>query len=396
MINREHYLKKIREFYDSDLIKIITGIRRCGKSVILEQVLKEIKKKSKNVIYLNFEDKRTLLKIPNAMELIKYVDKNKQKGKCYVFLDEIQMVDDWQEACKTLRLDNNSLFITGSNSKLLSKEFTKELSGRYVSFRIHPFVYKEILEYAKVLNKEVNITDYLIWGGFPKRFEFNTTDATINYLSDLDDTIIINDLINRYKIKKENLFKSFVNYILKSNSRIFSAKSICDYINKNNETCSLNTIIKYFNYLKEAYIVEEVKQYSAKSKKELAYYFKIYNEDVAFNSLRCLDGRYDLSHNLENVVYNELIYMGYNVSVYNNKNKEIDFVATKNNKTYYIQVAYSVMEEKAYKREFDAFIGVDDLSQKIIITNDDIDYSTSVVKHIKLKDFLLMDSLEKK
>lgn len=396
MINREHYLKKIREFYDSDLIKIITGIRRCGKSVILEQVLKEIKKKSKNVIYLNFEDKRTLLKIPNAMELIKYVDKNKQKGKCYVFLDEIQMVDDWQEACKTLRLDNNSLFITGSNSKLLSKEFTKELSGRYVSFRIHPFVYKEILEYAKVLNKEVNITDYLIWGGFPKRFEFNTTDATINYLSDLDDTIIINDLINRYKIKKENLFKSFVNYILKSNSRIFSAKSICDYINKNNETCSLNTIIKYFNYLKEAYIVEEVKQYSAKSKKELAYYFKIYNEDVAFNSLRCLDGRYDLSHNLENVVYNELIYMGYNVSVYNNKNKEIDFVATKNNKTYYIQVAYSVMEEKAYKREFDAFIGVDDLSQKIIITNDDIDYSTSVVKHIKLKDFLLMDSLEEK
>ena len=394
MINREHYLKNIREFYDSDLIKIITGIRRCGKSVILEQVLKEIKKKSKNVIYLNFEDKRTLLKIPNAMELIKYVDKNKQKGKCYVFLDEIQMVDDWQEACKTLRLDNNSLFITGSNSKLLSKEFTKELSGRYVSFRIHPFVYKEILEYAKVLNKEVNITDYLIWGGFPKRFEFNTTDATINYLSDLDDTIIINDLINRYKIKKENLFKSFVNYILKSNSRIFSAKSICDYINKNNETCSLNTIIKYFNYLKEAYIVEEVKQYSAKSKKELAYYFKIYNEDVAFNSLRCLDGRYDLSHNLENVVYNELIYMGYNVSVYNNKNKEIDFVATKNNKTYYIQVAYSIMEEKAYKREFDAFIGVDDLSQKIIITNDDIDYSTSVVKHIKLKDFLLMDSLD--
>lgn len=394
MIYREHYINPVREFYDSDLIKIITGIRRSGKSVILEQIRNEIKHKTDNVIYLNFEDKRILANISNSYILIDYIEANRKDGKCYVFLDEIQMLDNWQEACKTLRLYNNSIFITGSNSKLLSKEFTKELSGRYVAFRIRPFVYKEILEYTKELGKECSITDYLVWGGFPKKFEFDTDDAKLRYLNDLDDTIVINDLINRYKIKKEKLFKSFVNYILRSNSRIVSAKSIHDYIKGKNESCSINTIIKYLGYLEEAYIIENVKQYSTKTKSELAYYSKIYNADVALNSIRCMDNRYDLTHNLENIVYNELIYMGYTINVFNNNGKEIDFLANKDNKKYYIQVAYSVADEKAYNREFSAFANIDNLSQKIIITNDDIDYSTSVIKHIKLKDFLLMESLE--
>jgi len=393
MIYREHYISQIREFYDSDLIKIITGIRRSGKSVILEQVKDEIKNKTDNIISLNFEDKRILNTIKDGDSLIAYVERNRKKGKCYVFLDEVQMLDDWQNACKTLRLYDMSVFITGSNSKLLSKEFTKELSGRYVAFRIRPFIYKEILEYTKELKKECSITDYIIWGGFPKRFEFNTSEATIRYLNDLDDAIVINDLINRYHIKKEKLFKDLVNFILKSNGRIISAKSIHKYIKNNHETCSINTIIKYLNYLEEAYIIETIKQYSTKAKKELAYYFKIYNTDVALNSIRCIDNRYDLTHNLENIIYNELVYMDYNVTVYNNNGREIDFLAQKDNKKYYIQVAYSVAEDKTYEREFSAFSNIDNLSQKIIITNDDIDYSTSAVQHIKLKDFLLMESL---
>lgn len=394
MIYREHYINPVREFYDSDLIKIITGIRRSGKSVILEQIRNEIKQKTDNLIYLNFEDKRILTNISNSNELINYIENNRKSGKCYVFLDEIQMIENWQEACKTLRLYDNSVFITGSNSKLLSKEFTKELSGRYVAFKVRPFVYKEILEYTKELKKECSITDYLLWGGFPKRFEFDTEDARIRYLSDLDDTIVINDLINRYKIKKEKLFKNLVNYILRSNSRIISAKSIHKYIKDKNESCSINTIIKYLSYLEDAYIIESVKQYSTKTKSELAYYVKIYNTDVAFNSIRCMDNRYDLTHNLENVIYNELIYMGYNINVFNNNGKEIDFLAQKNNKKYFVQVAYSVAEEKTYNREFSAFANIDNLSQKILITNDDIDYSTSTVRHIKLKDFLLMESLD--
>ena len=393
MITREHYIEQVRPFYDSDLIKIITGIRRCGKSVIMEQIIAEIKQKTDNLIYLNFEDKKVSANITSADQLINYVEENKKQGRCYLFFDEIQTLDGWQDACRTLRLYDYSLFITGSNSKLLSSEFTKELSGRYVSFRIRPFVYKEIKEYCDELGKEATVTDYLVWGGFPKRFEFDSIEAQNRYLNDLDDTIVINDLIRRYKIRKESLFKSLVNFILRSNGRIFSASSIRDYIKQEHTSCSINTIMKYLSYLEEAYIIESVKQYSTKTKKELSYYTKIYNADVCFNSIRCMNNRYDLSHNMENIVYNELIYMGYEVYVFNNGGKEIDFLATKGTKQYYVQVAYSVIEDKAYQRELGAFKNIDNLSQKILITNDEIDYSTSTVRHIKLQDFLLMQSL---
>lgn len=393
MIEREHYIKPIRAFYESDLIKIITGIRRSGKSVILTQIKKEIEKKTDNIFYLNFEDKRVSTNLSNANKLISYIQENRKPSLCYLFFDEIQNLDQWQDACKTLRLYNCSLFITGSNSKLLSKEFTKELSGRYVSFIVRPFVYKEIKEYTKQLGKSATISDYLIWGGFPKRFEFDDLDSTRQYLDDLDQTIVINDLVNRFRIRKQTLFKNFVNYVLCSNSRIFSAKSIQSYLKNEYEQCSINTVLKYLDYLEEAYIIQPLKLYSTKTKKELSYYSKLYNTDVSFNSIRCLGTRYDLTHNLENVVYNELLYMGYQVWVYDKHGKEIDFYALKDNKTYYVQVAYSVAEEKAYNREMDAFKNLDNLCQKILITNDDIDYSTSVVRHIKLKDFLNSESL---
>ncbi len=393
MIRREHYIEQVRPFYDSDLIKIITGIRRCGKSVIMEQIMCEIREKTDNIIYLNFEDKKVSANITSAERLISFVEENRGEGKCYLFFDEIQTLDGWQDACKTLRLYDNSLFITGSNSKLLSSEFARELSGRYVSFRVRPFVYKEILEYCRELGREISVTDYLVWGGFPKRFEFGNPEGRERYLNDLDDTIVINDLLGRYKIKKPDMFRSLVNFILRSNGRIFSANSIYDYIKKEHIECSVNTIKKYLGYLEEAYIIESVKQYSTKTKSELSFYTKIYNADVAFNSLRCMNNRFDLTHNLENIVYNELVYMGYEIYVYNNNGKEIDFLATKGNMQYFVQVAYSVAEDKAYQREFDAFKNIDNLSQKIIITNDDIDYSTSAVRHIKFKDFLLMESL---
>lgn len=393
MIVREHYIEKIRPFYDSDLIKILTGIRRCGKSVILEQIMGEIRKTTDNVIYLNFEDKRVSSNITSCRQLLSYVDENKKSGKCYLFFDEIQTLDGWQDACKTLRLDGCSVFITGSNSKLLSGEFTKELSGRYVAFRIRPFVYKEICAYCEELGKTPSVTDYLIWGGFPKRFEFSSPQARDRYLNDLNDTIVLNDLIGRYKIRKRELFENLTNYILRSNARIFSANSVHDYLRRERETCSVNTIIKYLGYLEEAYIVERIKPYSSKTKSELSYYSKIYNADVCFNSMRCMGERYDITHNLENIIYNELVYMGYDLYVYNNNGKEIDFLATKEGKRYYIQAAYSVAEEKTWQREFGAFRNIDNLSEKIIITNDDIDYSTSSVKHIKLKDFLLMENL---
>lgn len=393
MVIREHYLKQIRPFYDSDLIKIITGIRRCGKSVILEQVQNEIKAAGKPCLFLDFDLKPTRNLIPDADALIDYVEKYIDKEKLYVFLDEIQNVKEWNEACRTLRLKNCSVFISGSNSKLLSKEFTKELSGRYISFRIRPFVYKEILEYAEQNGKDYSITDYLVWGGFPAALAQDDIIAKRRYLNDLNDTIIYNDLENRYKIRKTEEFERIVDYILVSNARIFSAKSISDYMKGKNISVSVPTVIKYLGYLKEAYVIADVALYSPKTKSKLNYYYKLYDEDVSMNSIRVSSTRYDLTHNLENIVLNELLFMGYEVTVYDNKGREIDFRAEKDGKTYLIQVAYSVAEDKAYEREFSAFSNIDNTMKKIIITSDDIDYSTSTVYHYKLKDFLMMDEL---
>ena len=393
MILREHYMTHIRPFYESDLIKIITGIRRCGKSVILKQVLNELEAAGKRCLFLDFDLRPIRTKIPNADALIAYVNDYLGDDKLYVFLDEVQNVEGWNEAARTLRLYNTSVFITGSNSKLLSREFTKELSGRYVSFRIRPFVYREAKEYVGQLGRSFEVSDYLVWVGFPAALEQQNKESMKRYLNDLNNTIIYNDLENRYNIRKKDVFEHIVDYILVSNARIFSAKSIADYMKGQNISVSVPTVIKYLGYLKEAYVIEDIPLYSPKAKAKLNYYYKLYDEDVSLNSIRVSGNRYDLTHNLENIVLNELIYLGYEVTVYNNKGREIDFRASRDGKLYLIQVAYSVAEEKTYEREFSAFANIDNTVKKIIITNDDIDYSTSTVYHYKLRDFLLMNKL---
>lgn len=391
MILREHYLAQIRPFYDSDLIKIITGIRRCGKSVIMQQVRDEIQKESKVIVYLEFEKREVRTQLPNADSVLEYVKQKRKSGRCYVFLDEPQEIDGWEEVCQSLRLHGDSVFITGSNSKILSKEYVKSLSGRFVSFRIRPFIYRELQAYAQELSKEITPLDYLIWGGFPKRLEFSD-EALRRYLEDLNETIIYKDLIVRFKIRKEALFRAVVDFVLRSNARIVSANSIFKAV-KQMQKCSENTIQKYIGYLEMAYAVDFLEQYSTRTKQLLSFYRKSYDSDVSLNSIRCMDNRYDLDHNLENVVYNELLYMGYQINVYNSEQGEIDFLAQKKNRKYYIQVAYSVADDKAYHREFKAFEKVDPLSQKILITTDELDYSTSIVRHIHFRDFLAMEDL---
>ena len=213
------------------------------------------------------------------------------------------------------------------------------------------------------------------------------------YLNDLDETIVVNDIINRYQIRKSEDFKRVADFILVSNGRQYSAKSISDYMRSHGTVVSTNTVQKWIGYLEEAYIIDQIRKYSTKTKKMLGQSRKLYNCDVALNSIRCVNGRFDLTHNLENVVYNELLYRGYSVSVFDNNGKEIDFIAEKDNKKYFVQVAYSVVDEKTYDREFGAFKGVSQLDKKIIITNDDISYSTSNVEHIFLIDFLNSESL---
>lgn len=393
MIPREHYISQIRPFFDSDLIKVITGIRRCGKSVTMEQIMAELNAAGKRTLHLNFEKRSVSSAIEDDRQLLDYVLARLGNEKTYVFLDEVQVVKDWNLACTSLRLENISLFITGSNSKLLSREFTRELSGRYVSFCVRPFVYKELSAYSRELGHPRSVSDYLIYGGFPKTVEFEDWDAVLRYLNDLDETIVVNDIMNRYNIRKGEVFKKLVNYVLISNARIFSANSIQKYLRGQQMDCSVNTVMKYLGYLEEAYVIRRIPQFSTKAKRELNFYAKLYDEDVAFNTIRQPVGRYDITHNLENIVYNELVFMGYSVSVYNVAGREINFLAEKRGKRYLIQVAYSVVEESTWRREFAPFDVLDQSMKKIIITNDDIDFSTSTVQHIPLKDFLSMDEL---
>ena len=391
MIIRERYIDKIRSFYESDLVKVIVGIRRCGKTVILNQIMDEISKKTDNIIYLNFEKTVDWMKASTPEQLVAYVDEHRKAGKCYLFFDEIQELSGWEMAIKDFRLDNNSVFITGSNSKLLSHDITTRLSGRYVKFQVRPFIFSEITECLKEYGREASINDYLILGGFPGRFALENVEAQKAYLSDLEETIIYKDLVKRYRIRKDAIFKKIVNFVLCNNSRILSSRSIARYVNAECGPISLNTVMKFIEYLKEAYIIDDVPQYSTKSKRELAYYQKLYDADVCFNSLSKDDNRFDLDHNLENIVYNELLYRGYKLRVYDNNGNEIDFRAVKDGKEYFIQVAYSLVDQKAYEREFSAFEGLSSLSKMIIISNDENDYSTASVKHIRLRDFLAME-----
>ena len=358
----------------------------------MDQIETELRQSGKKTLMLNFEDRSVSALITTVDELIDYISQYLGKEKLYVFLDEVQMIEQWNVACRTLRLKNVSLFITGSNSKLLSKEFTKELSGRYVAFRVRPFVFLEIQEYVKELQHDYSISDYLVFGGFPQAIEFPTKQARLRYLNDLDDTIVINDILNRYKIRKDNLFRRLVNYIMISNARIFSANSVQKFLKGQGFECSLNTILKYLSYLEEAYVISPIRQYSTKAKRELKYYQKLYVEDVSFNSIRQTDGHWDITHNLENIVYNELLYRGFNLFVFREGSQGVDFLAEKNNRQYLIQVAYSIAEESTYRREFALFNKLDQTREKIIITNDDFDFSTSTVRHINLKEFLINES----
>lgn len=216
----------------------------------------------------------------------------------------------------------------------------------------------------------------------------------LRYLNDLDQTIVLNDIINRYKIRREEIFTKLVDFVLVSNARIFSSNSVHNYLKSQKIECSVNTVMKYLDYLEEAYIIKRIPQYSSKAKKRLDFYTKLYDEDVAFNSIRQTNGRFDLTHNLENVVYNELVFMGYSLNVMNINGREIDFLASKNNREYLVQVAYSVAENSTYEREFAPFAATDNSRKKILITNDENDFSTSTVQHIRLKDFLQMEDLE--
>ena len=396
MLKRELYLKRIREFYDSNLIKILVGIRRCGKSVILEQIIEELKTKGideKHIIYVNFEFIE-FEELTDYKKLNTYVKERIQDEKMYyLFFDEIQNVDNFEKVVNSLRASKKvSIFITGSNSRLLSEELSTVLSGRYVSFRINPLSYKEVLE-LKGIEKSTDevFEDYMKWGSLPNRFEFESEEAIKNYLYGVFDSIILRDVVERLKIRDTALFNLILQYIVDTIGREFSAENIMNFLKNEGREVSTLTIYSYLDALCKALLIRKVYRYDVHGKAVLKTLNKYYVTDLGIAQIKNNKTEIDRCYAIENIVYNELIIKGYDVFIGKTKKGEIDFVATKPNKKIYIQVAFSIPNEDTKNREFGAYSVITDNYPKYVISLDKLNYEYNGIKHLNLIDFLLDD-----
>ena len=396
MLKRELYLKRIREFYDSDLIKILVGIRRCGKSVILEQIIEELKNigiEEKHIIYVNFEFIE-FEELTDYKKLNTYVKERIQDEKMYyLFFDEIQNVDNFEKVVNSLRASKKvSIFITGSNSRLLSEELSTVLSGRYVSFRINPLSYKEVLE-LKGIEKSTDevFEDYMKWGSLPNRFEFESEEAIKNYLYGVFDSIILRDVVERLKIRDTALFNLILQYIVDTIGREFSAENIMNFLRNEGREVSTLTIYSYLDALCKALLIRKVYRYDVHGKAVLKTLNKYYVTDLGIAQIKNNKTEIDRCYAIENIVYNELIIKGYDVFTGKTKKGEIDFVATKPNKKIYIQVAFSIPNEDTKNREFGAYSVITDNYPKYVISLDKLNYEYNGIKHLNLIDFLLDD-----
>ncbi len=400
MVIRENYLKKIRPFYNQNLIKVITGIRRCGKSVILKQIMDEIKKsgvKEENIIYINFE----LLDysdINNAKELDKYIkEKIINKGKYYLFFDEIQYVKEWERVVNSYKAkyeDKISIFITGSNSDLLSGELATLLSGRYISFKIKPFSFREVCEFKKYdfdkYKLEEQFNDYIKWGGLPQRFNLNNEEEIRTYLTDVYNSIVIKDIINRFNITDLELFNRIAEYIVTTPSQTFSVESLVKYFEVNDDRgVGKTTLYNYLEYMCKAHLIEKVDRYDIRGKRILNGKYKYYLTDLGLGQILSISKKEQMGAYLENIVYNELIYRGYDVKIGNIENGEIDFIALKDGKKEYYQVCYYLADDNIIKREFEVYDNIKDNYPKYVISMDKIDMSKNGIIHMNIIDWLL-------
>lgn len=398
MIQRDLYMEQIRPFIDKDIIKVMTGIRRCGKSVMLKLIQDELiseGKDQKNMLFLNFESK--LLPFHKTVnDTFNYIKDFilASKEKKYLFLDEIQDLDNWEDMINALMIDFDvDIYITGSNAKLLSSELSTYLSGRYIEIKIYPFSYNEV----KLLmsNQNSNLTDsqifyhYLQYGGMPFTYQNSINeDATLQYLEDVFDSIIIKDVTQRNNIRDIALFKKVLAYFIADIGHTYSAMSIRKYLKSENRSISTETIYNYIEYCKEACFLHLVSRMDLVGKKILQFQEKIYLVDHGFRESIYGNNLRDINQTLENIIYMELLRRGYDVHIGKFNQYEVDFVVSKTNQKCYIQVAYILADESTVEREFRSLELIQDNYPKYVITMDEIDQSRNGIKHMNIKDFL--------
>jgi hypothetical protein len=395
MLKREMYLSRIRGFYDSDLIKILVGIRRCGKSVILKQIMNELKEKKvdeNHIIYVNFE-LIEFEELQDYKKLNKYIkEKIKDDKKYYVFLDEIQKVIKFEEVVNSLRvsIENISIFITGSNSKLLSNELSTVLSGRYVLFNIYPLSYKEFIELTGKDAKSIEtFWDFVKWGGLPNRTQFKDEGNIKDYLHSVFDSIILRDVVERLGLKDTILFDLILQYIVDTTGRQFSAENVINFLKREGKSISTETLYTYLDALCKALMIKKIYRYDIHGKAILKTLNKYYMTDLGIAQIKNNNFEINKSFAIENVVYNELLERGYDVYIGKTKDGEIDFIATKTEEKIYIQVTYLLESEKVINREFGAFEEIKDNYPKYVLSLDNTDFSREGIIHKNIIEWLL-------
>ena len=395
MLKRENYLSRMRGFYDSDLIKILVGIRRCGKSVILNQIIDEIKEKNvsdDHIIWINFEYIE-YEHLKDYKELNRYIkEKIIDKDKYYLFLDEIQKVDKFEEVINSIRasVKNVSIFITGSNSKLLSQELSTVLSGRYVLFNIYPLSYKEFIQLTnKNSNSEESFWNFVKWGGLPNRCEFNSEINIKDYLHSVFDSIILRDVVDRLGLKDTILFDLLLQYVVDTTGREFSAENVIKFLKQEGKSVSTETLYIYLDALCKALIIKKIYRYDIHGKTILKTLNKYYMTDLGIAQIKNNNFEINKGSALENVIYNELLIRGYDVYIGKTKDGEVDFIAAKEGKKEYYQVCYMLNSNTVINREFSAFDSIDDNYPKYVLSLDKEDFSRNGIIHKNIIDWLL-------
>lgn len=397
MIIRQTYLNQIIPLIDKNLIKVITGVRRSGKTVLLSQIrdyLLEQGKSREQIICLNFESIRNKdYKDGGALYDYLISTCGNSKKKSYIFLDEIQMVDRWEEVVSSLLVDIDcDIYITGSNSRLLSGELATLIAGRYINIHVYPFTLSEAkkisLENNRYTTDEALFQDYLKYGGLPLRFALEEVSVE-PYLSDTYDSIVTKDIVKRYKIKNADLLNALLTYLMDNIANPFSARSIVSALEKNGIKTTVSTLISYIGHIKNAMIIYPAQRYDIKGKKLLSTNEKYYTVDLGLRNITKNSETIDYSKLYENIVFLELLYRGYDVRVGQFNDHEIDFVAYKGQNREYYQVCYALDSEKTVEREFGNLERIRDNYPKFVISGDIPDFSRNGIQHYNILDYLL-------
>jgi len=395
-IIRPKYLKQITQFVDKPVIKVLTGMRRVGKSTLLTMIKDEILKNipDNNKIYLNFESAE-LFDIATAKALHTYLQPliKRTKGKIYFFFDEIQMVSGWERVVNGLSVDKDcDIYITGSNSTLISGDLTTLLSGRYTAFEIYPFTFGEFMQIFKnkKIPKETLFEKFVQLGGMPFLHYLDLDEVpSFKYLNDVYNTVLVKDVLQYNNIRDVDIFNRILSYVLENIGHTFSANSIKNYFKNEKRAVSIDTVLNYLEYCKNAFIIKKVSRYDIAGKKLLKVDEKYYVTDHGFRQAQGFSNTKDIERTLENIVFIELASRGYEVKIGKLKDREIDFIAQKNDRIFYYQVAYMLTDEKTREREFGVYKSIEDNFPKYVLSMDHFDFSRDGVIHKNIIDFLL-------